>query len=148
MILSVEPRDTFDVEPGRYQAVCVEVREIENKRQRGQKLLRVTWEVKVPGNHNGTVRYLVGKNYEPTLAKDSQLRNDIMSWFGHDISARQFDTATLKGREAIVTVHHIENEGWPKPYCWVERIEPPGNYDEDFHDGQAPRVCPQCVVCG
>jgi hypothetical protein len=54
----------------------------------------------------------------------------------------------LKGREAIVTVQHIENEGWSKPYCWVERIEPPGNDDEDFRDGQAPRVCPQCVVCG
>ena len=92
MILSVEPRDTFDVEPGRYHALCVDVREIENNRQRSKKLLRVIWEVKVPGNNNGTVRYLVGKNYEPTLAKDSQLRNDIVDWFGHEINARQFDT--------------------------------------------------------
>jgi len=68
MLLSVEPRDTFDVEPGRYQAQCVEVREIENKHRRGQRLLRIIWELKVPGKNTETVRYLVGKNYEPTLA--------------------------------------------------------------------------------
>lgn len=81
-----------------------------------------------------------------TLAKDSQLRNDIVDWFGHDINARQFDTVTLNGRDAIVTVRHIENEGWSKLFRHVERVGPPGNEKEDFQDGQSPRVCPQYVV--
>ena len=132
MLLSVEPRDTYDVEPGRYHAVCVDVRETENKRQRGQKLLRIVWEVKVPGNHTGTVRYLVGKNYKPTLAKDSQLRNDIVDWFGHEINAKQFDTATLKDRPAIVTIRQIENEGWSKPFCHVERSTTPKHRGRGF----------------
>jgi hypothetical protein len=48
-----------------------------------------------------------------------------MSWFGHDINARQFDTATLKGRDATVTIQLIENEGWEKAYRWVAQVEPP-----------------------
>ena len=123
MLLSVEPRDSFDVEAGRYRATCIDVREIENRRKPGQKLLRLVWELKSAGKDN--VRHLVGKNYEPTLAKDSTLRNDIMSWFGHDINARQFDTASLKGQDATVTIQLIENEGWDKPYRWVAQVEPP-----------------------
>jgi len=31
MLLSVEPRDSFDVEPGRYRATCTDIREIEKQ---------------------------------------------------------------------------------------------------------------------
>ena len=142
MIISVEPRDSFDVEPGRYRATCTEVREIEKQTRKGtEKFLRLIWELDVPGAEN--VRYLAGKNYEPTLAKDSVLRNDLRSWFGHDINARQFDTATLKGKEAIITVQDIENEGWPKPYHHVARVEP--LVDEDAEDARS--ISPK-VVCG
>jgi hypothetical protein len=55
----------------------------------------VIWELGTFGREN--VCYLAGKNYEPTLAKDSTLRNDLITWFGHDINARSFDTASLKG---------------------------------------------------
>jgi hypothetical protein len=123
MLLSVEPRESFDVAPGRYRATCIDVREIENKRRKGQKLLRIVWELKIVGTEN--IRYLVGKNYEPTLTKDSTLRDDICSWFGHDINARQFDTATLKNQDATVTIQLIENEGWEKAYRWVAQVEPP-----------------------
>ena len=61
------------------------------------------------------------KTMKPKLAKDSTLRNDLRTWFGHDINARQFDTATLKGKEAILTVQDIENEGWAKPYHHVAK---------------------------
>ena len=123
MLLLVEPRDSFDVEAGHYRATCIEVREIENKRKPGQTLLRIVWELKGAGKDNA--RYLVGKNYEPSLSQDTTLRNDIMSWFGHDINARQFDPTTLKGQEATVTILLIENEGWEKAYRWVAKVEPP-----------------------
>ena len=80
MIIPVEPRDSFDVEPGRYRATCTEVREIEKQTRKGtEKFLRLIWELQSPGSEN--IRYLAGKNYEPTLAKNSPLRNDLITWF-------------------------------------------------------------------
>ncbi len=129
MLIPVPPKDCFDVEPGKYPATCIETREIEKQTPKGsEKRLRIIWELNVPGSDD--VRYLVGKNYEPTLARNSLLRNDLTTWFGRDVNARQFDTATLKGKSATVTVHHIENEGRAKPYCWVAKVEPPINEDE------------------
>ena len=50
MIISVEPRDSFDVEPGRYRATCTEVREIEKQTRKGtEKFLRLIWELDIPG---------------------------------------------------------------------------------------------------
>jgi len=95
MLIPVEARESFDVEPGRYKAKCIDVRDKEIPTRKGPvKGQRIVWEIDVPGNDN--VQYLVGKNYEATLAKNSLLRNDLISWFGHDIKVRQFDTATLK----------------------------------------------------
>ena len=142
MLIPVPPKDSYDVEPGRYKATCTEIREIEKQTRKGtQKNLRLVWELHIPGAEN--VRYLAGKNYEPTLAKDSTLRNDLRSWFGNDINARQFDTATLKGKEAIITVQDIENEGWANPYHHVAKVEP--LVDEDAEDARS--ISPN-VVCG
>jgi hypothetical protein len=143
MLIPVEPIDSFDVEPGRYKATCTEIREIEKQTRKGaQKNLRLVWELDIPGADN--VRYLAGKNYEPTLAKDSTLRNDLRSWFGHDIKARNFDTATLKGKEAVITVQDIENEGHANPYHWVAKVEPLVTED----DADDTRLISPKVVCG
>src|ERR1017187_716761 len=143
MLIPVEPIDSFDVEPGRYKATCTEIREIEKQTRKGtQKNLRLVWELDIPGAEN--VRFLAGKNYEPTLAKDRTLRNDLRSWLGHDIKVRNFDTATLKGREAIITVQDIENEGHANPYHWVAKVEPLVTED----DADDARLIPPKVVCG
>jgi hypothetical protein len=145
MVIPVPPKDSYDVEPGRYRAICTDTREVEKQTRKGtQKSLRLVWELDIPGADN--VRYFAGKNYEPTLAKDSVLRNDLRSWFGHDINARQFDTATLKGKEAIVTVQNIENEGFEHPYHWVAKVEP--LVDEDGEDAEDARTISPNVVCG
>jgi hypothetical protein len=144
MVIPVQPKDSFDVEPGRYHATCTDVREKDIHNRTGtQKGLRIVWELAIPGTEN--TRHLVGKNYEATLTRNSLLRNDLVSWFGHDINVREFDTATLKGKEAIVTVQHIENEGWAKPYCWVARVEPATNEDQET---VATMISPQNVVRG
>jgi len=143
MVIPVPPRDSFDIEPGRYRATCTEIREIEKQTRKGtQKNLRIVWELDIPTSEN--IRYLAGKNYEPTLAKDSTLRHDLRTWFGHDINARQFDTATLKGKEAILTVQDIENEGWANPYHHVAKVEPFVNKD----DAEDARLISPKVVCG
>jgi hypothetical protein len=143
MLIPVEATDSFDIEPGRYKTTCVDVREIEKQTRKGtEKFLRLIWELDIPGSEN--IRYLAGKNYKPSLAKDSPLRNDLITWYGHDINARQFDTTSLKGKEAIITVQHIENEGRDKPFCWVSRVEP--LVDQDEAD-EARTISPK-VVCG
>jgi hypothetical protein len=145
MLIPVEARESCDVEPGRYRAKCIDVRDKEIPTRKGPvKGQRIVWEIDVPGNDN--VQYLVGKNYEATLAKNSLLRNDLISWFGHDIKVRQFDTATLKGKEAIITVQDIENEGRANPYHWVARVEP--LVDEDAEDAEDARSISPNVVCG
>ena len=146
MLIPVEPTESYDVEPGRYRAKCVDVRDKDIPARKGTvKGQRIVWEIDVPENHN--VRYLVGKNYEATLAKHSTLRHDLCTWFGHDINARQFDTTTLKGKEAILTVQDIENEGWANPYHHVAKVEP--LVDEDAEDAadEARSISPK-VVCG
>ncbi|MEI6396202.1 MAG: hypothetical protein WCT12_34490 [Verrucomicrobiota bacterium] len=142
MLIPVEQTDTFDVEPGRYRATCTESRVIQKQTRKGSaNRLRIIWELNIPGSEN--IRYLVGKSYEPTLTKDSSLRNDLRSWFGHDINARNFDTSTLKGIKAIITVKDIENEGWDNPYHSVAKIEP--LVEEDCDDA---RLISPDVVCG
>ena len=143
MLIPVDPTESYDVEPGRYKAKCIDVRDQDIHTRKGTvKGQRVVWELDIPNSEN--IRYLAGKNYEPTLAKSSVLRTDLRSWFGHDIKGRQFDTATLKGKEAIITVHDIENEGHANPYHWVSRVEP--LVDED--DADDARLISPKVVCG
>ena len=124
MLIPVPRKDTYDVEPGRYRAICTEAREIHKMTSKGsQRQLRVIWELETSGDDD--LRYLVGKSYEATLTSNSQLRNDLRTWLGHEFKPGQFDTATLKGKAATITVEHIWNEGWAKPYCWVAKVEPP-----------------------
>ena len=147
MILSIPPRDSFDVEPGRYRATCIDTKEVVKQTRKGsERQLRLVWELQIPldDDNENDVRYLAGKNYEPTLTKNSQLRNDLQSWFGHEFKPSKFDTATLKGKEATITVQHIENEGWPKPYCLVAKVEPPESPDDH---GEARSISPR-MVCG
>ena len=146
MLIPVEPRESYDVEPGRYKAKCIDVRDKDIPTRKGTvKGQRIVWELDIPGADN--VRYLVGKNYEATLARNSKLRNDLITWFGHDINARQFDTATLKGKEAILTVEDIENEGWAKPYHLVAKVEPLVDEDDEDAANDA-RTISRKVVCG
>ena len=145
MILSIPPRDSFDVEPGRYRATCIETKELVKPTRKGsERQLRLVWELQVPQEVEDDVRYLAGKNYEPTLTKNSQLRHDLQTWFGHEFKHSKFDTATLKGKDATITVQHIENEGWPKPYCLVAKVEPPESADDN---GEARMISPK-MVCG
>ena len=93
MVIPVPPKDSFDVEPGRYAAKCIDVRERSQlERKASNKRLRIVWEVKVPGGAE-SVRYVVAKNYEPTLARHSELRDDLISWLGHDSLRASFNTS-------------------------------------------------------
>jgi hypothetical protein len=132
MIISVPPTDSYDVEPGRYRAVCIEARDFTKNTDQGPKQqLRIIWQLTDPPEQH--IRYLVGKNYDPSLTKGSDLRTDLQSWLG-PLNVPKFNSDTLKGKEAVVTVRHIHNDGQPKPFCWVSEIKPLSAYDNDDLD--------------
>jgi hypothetical protein len=136
MLLMVEPKESYDVEPGCYAAVCIDARELDKRTPEGVKrYLRIVWQIKQSSEKNA--RYLVGKNYEPSLAKGTELRDDLENWLG-PFDVRQFDTDSLKGKSAMVTIRHIHNEGRPKPFCFVSKVEPLQTNNPDTYESISP----------
>ena len=124
MLIHVPPTESFDVPEGRYNAVCDDTYDIHKSTDKGPKtFLRVIWRILDSPDPN--VVYMAGKSYEPVFAKNSQLSNDLHSWFQQDIKPGPFDPHCLPGLKATLTIAHIHNEGYPKPYCYVAKVEPP-----------------------
>ena len=49
MLIPVEPTESFDVEPGRYRAKCVNVRDKDIPTRKGTvKGQRIVWEIECP----------------------------------------------------------------------------------------------------
>jgi len=130
MLITVTPRDCFDVPAGRYRATCVDAHELYKETPQGpERYLRLVWELAESPDRD--VRYLVGKNYPPHLTNRSVLRKDLRTWLGHDVDPGEFNTDTLVGKEATVTVVQIFNENHAQPYCWVSKVDPPFKDPED-----------------
>jgi hypothetical protein len=46
MMIQIPPRDSYDVETGRYRATCIDAKEIQKQTRKGsEKFLRLTWEL-------------------------------------------------------------------------------------------------------
>jgi hypothetical protein len=117
------PLDCYDAPEGTFRAVCVDVFEFEkNSAQGPEKFLRLTWELQ--DSPDPEVRYLVAKNYSANRL--AGLRKDLHTWLGH---TGDIDTSTLKGTDATVTVAHIHNPAYEKPFCWVSKVGPPAKED-------------------
>lgn len=107
---------------GNYRAVLVQV-----KPQHDGKA-RLKFEVSVPGIF---APYFAAKNYFPDLSIGSDLRQDLFTWRGHDLTpseteAGNVDLKKLLWKHADIRVTHIFNESYDQPYVWIERISPPG----------------------
>lgn len=142
MLIHIPARETYVVESGTYCATCSDVKLFDKPTRNGtKKQLRIIWDVHVPGNVDN-ILYRAGKNYEPSLDRNSLLHADLTSWLGREITGYKFDTESLKGMKAKITIEAIENERWDKPYCHVAKVEPP----ESDH---APKtIFPPTVVVG
>ncbi len=69
MLIRVEARESFDVEPGRYRAKCIDVRDKDISTRKGTvKGQRIVWEIDVPGNCADISRRDQARGGAPALA--------------------------------------------------------------------------------
>ncbi len=115
---------------GTFPATCRDVRittELKNGRQTNSLL--VVFEIDVDDGDDENVQYLAKRKYELPMKAGSPLMNDLAAWIGADAlkKQRQWDPMTLKGQRADVSLVHIHNEGYPKPFVYVQKISALGS---------------------
>ena len=113
---------------GNYPATCVGVREVtEVKNGKPVHLVQLVFEIDVGEDDN--VRYLAKRRYELPVKAGSKLLDDLTGWLGEAFlrNHREFDPATLKGRQADLVLVHIHNEGYEKPWVHIESIHAAGS---------------------
>lgn len=94
--------------------------------------IQVTWELpnetKVWKDGEGEKPYVVSKEYNLTLGKDSNLRKDLESWRGRPFTEDQvkaFDVSNLIGVPCMLNVVHAASKKDPsKVYANVSSIAP------------------------
>lgn len=130
-MIEVPKERSFDVDPGQYRAVLKSVILLKDKKTKKghQDNVRLVFDIKSAGK--GCVQYCAGKNYEPSMALGSDLREDLKSWRGHDLTADELnvgavDLEKLIGSEADLNIGNIENSGHSKPFVFIQEIRPAG----------------------
>jgi hypothetical protein len=126
MLINVTPKGLYEVPEGTFQAVCVEAEETQNKSVNPPaKTLRIVWEL--PDLQVDSFPRRASKTYKASLAEGSVLRRDLESWFGGDLSSGMFDTKTLVGKSALITIQHTRTPGYQSAARRVMRVQPPGS---------------------
>ena len=143
MIATTSKNDKFDAPEGDYRGKLCRATTVPNKTTAagGEDRIRLVFEIetpKIPGR-----RYLAGKNYEPSLAKGSKLREDLASWRGHDLTPREkankaVDFEGMVGRPADLVIEHCYNNRYAKPFVSIKAIYPPGTLVRYGRDGGNP----------
>jgi hypothetical protein len=129
MQFEVEKERTFDCPEGNFRALFKGIRRhTKFKEGKLQELARVSLEAKVPSMKDKIVT--VAKSFEPSIRPGSALREMLEPWLGKDYFAQKAGTKInlndLIDREADIVVEHYQNEGFPKPYCNLVAMLPPG----------------------
>ena len=115
----------FDAPEGNFQAELVSVGPYEQQTAAGMTdCVRFVFQIQVPERHNQII--MAGKNIDPDSPK---LQRFLARWLGEDFissSGDSFDPETLVGKKAELTIKHIPNPGYERPYCNVVSAHPPG----------------------
>lgn len=134
-VVEIPVETSFDVPEGRYRAKLQEVAKLENRQTRNGRsdLLRLIFELQSPPR--ARVQYLAGKNYELSLSRRSELRKDLKSWRGFDLTEEEvnrgkIDLESMVGQMADVRICHIQNPGYTRPYVCIKSIHPAGTFKE------------------
>jgi hypothetical protein len=119
MLLPIPKDPSFDVPAGTYRAIVDDVRNLTNKR-------KVRLIFRIIDENGSDTGYVVGKNYEPSLRKNSDLRLAIEQIRGKDFAEHEvtssFDLNVLRGVEVFVEVNHASNAGFEKPYVFLAEL--------------------------
>lgn len=128
MELPIPRATTFECPEGVYRAVLHEVREHTTLTKNAvEKKVRLIFEVKVSRPDRKLV--LAGKNYSPSLAEGSELRNVIECWQGEEFlltAGTKLDLRTLVSCEADIMTRHCHSPNYAKPFVDVVGVAPPG----------------------
>lgn len=108
------------------QAVCVDVTPLRKTQSTyGERdTFRLVFET-TELRQDGKSYLLFSRNFTPSIHEKAALRQFLKQWFGRDLTSAeqdQFDTESLLGRPARVSVIHSEYEG--KTYANIGLIRP------------------------
>ena len=127
MKLQNKPDTTFEPHP-EYdgQAVCVDVTPLRTTRSSfgERETLRMVFESREL-RQDGKPFLVFSRNFTPSIHEKAALRQFLKQWFGRDLTTaeqNEFDTETLIGRPARVSVVHNDYDG--KTYANIGLIRP------------------------
>ena len=147
-----KPDSTFEPHP-EYdgQAVCVDVTPLRKTQSTyGERdTFRLVFETAAL-RQDGRPYLLFSRNFTPSIHEKAALRQFLKQWFGRDLTKAEqdeFDTESLVGRPARVSVVHSEYEGRTyaniglvRPDKSAAPLKPSGKYvrvkDREPKDGQ------------
>ena len=139
MKLTIPIEKSFDCPEGIFSGTFVEHKLTTKPTETGlQDCARLVFQVDELSTDDKLV--LVGKNFFPSLKKGSKLRQMLDFWLGAEFvpehkQGNQLDFDLLNGRKADLVVKHIDNEGHPKPYVFLEGFFPPGSISDEAKEG-------------
>jgi outer membrane receptor protein involved in Fe transport len=122
------PRDdTYDLPEGRYRAVLSSARTLLKGTNRPVQQLRLLFAVSIPSLVNKNP--MAGRTFNFDLGRRSELRGFLESWLGTEsfVNNTAVDFEQLVGRSADVNLIHRHNDGYNRPFVFIEAIHAPGS---------------------
>jgi hypothetical protein len=119
----IPPETTYESPAGNYSGSLMNV--FTAAQESEDETIRCVFKLDVASMADKIV--LVGKNLPPNSAK---LRVFLERWLGREFirasAGKVIDLNNLIGRTADITVLHINNPGYSKPFCNLAGAYPPG----------------------
>ena len=126
LICPIPKDDTYDLPEGRYRAALSSARTLLKSTRRPVQQVRLLFNVHIPSLKNKTP--MAGRTFNFDLSRRSELRCFVESWLGADFFSRNttVDFEQLVGRSADIALIHRHNDGYDRPYVFIEAIHPAG----------------------
>ena len=127
LICPIPKDDTYDLPEGRYRAALSSARTLLKSTSRPVQQVRLLFNVNIPSlKHKNP---MAGRTFNFDLSRRSELRCFVESWLGADFFSRNttVDFEQLIGRAADLTLIHRHNDGYDRPYVFIEAIHPAGS---------------------
>ena len=128
LICPIPKDDTYDLPEGRYRAVLSSVRpQWKPHANKPVQQIRLLFAVEVPSLLNKNP--MAGRTFNFDLKRGSELRCFIECWLGADFFSRNttVDFERLVGCSADLNLIHRHNDGYDRPYVFIEIIQPAGS---------------------
>ena len=142
LICPIPKDDTYDLPEGRYRAALSSARTLLKSTSRPVQQVRLLFNVNIPSLKNKNP--MAGRTFNFDLNRRSELRCFVESWLGADYFSRNttVDFEQLVGRSTDITLIHRHNDGYDRPYVFIEAIHPAGSLKLTEQPAAAPAPLP------